>query len=40
MLDYDSSGRLLGIDIGNAAKVELQKLIVNKFPGKIQTDAA
>jgi uncharacterized protein YuzE len=41
VLDYDSSGRLVGIDIDNAAnKVELQKLILSKLPGKIETDAA
>ena len=40
VLDYDSSGRLVGIDIDNAAnKVELQKLILSKLPGKIETDA-
>jgi len=41
VLDYDSSGRLVGIDIDNAAnKVELQQLILSKFPSKIETDAA
>lgn len=41
VLDYDSSGRLVGIDIDNAAnKVELQTLILSKLPGKIETDAA
>ncbi len=41
VLDYDSSGRLVGIDIDNAAnKVELQKLVLSKLPGKIETDAA
>lgn len=41
VLDYDSSGRLVGIDIDNAAnKVELQQLILSKLPGKIETDAA
>lgn len=41
VLDYDSSGRLVGIDIDNAAnKVELQKLILGKLPGKIETDKA
>lgn len=40
VLDYDSSGRLVGIDIDNAAnKFELQKLILSKLPGKIETDA-
>lgn len=37
VLDYDSSGRLVGIDIDNAAnKVELQKLILSKLPGTIE----
>jgi uncharacterized protein YuzE len=41
VLDYDSSGRLMGIDIDNAAnKVELQKLILIKLLGKIKTEAA
>lgn len=41
VLDYDSSGRLVGSDIDNAAnKVELQQLILSKLPGKIETDAA
>jgi uncharacterized protein YuzE len=41
VLDYDSSGRLVGIDIDNVAnKVELQKLILSNLPGKIETDAA
>ena len=41
VLDYDASGRLVGIDIDNAAnKVELQKLILSKLPGKIKTDVA
>lgn len=40
VLDYDSSGRLVGIDIDNATnKVELQQLILSKLPGKIETDA-
>jgi uncharacterized protein YuzE len=35
VLDYDSSGRLVGIDIDNAAnKVELQKLILSKLPAR------
>jgi uncharacterized protein YuzE len=41
VLDYDSGGRLVGIDIDNAAnKVELQQLILSNLPGKIETDAA
>lgn len=41
VLDYDSSGRLVGIDIDNAAtKVEMQKLILSKLLGRIKTEAA
>lgn len=37
VLDYDSSGRLVGSDIDNAAnKVELQNLILSKLPGTIE----
>jgi uncharacterized protein YuzE len=37
VLDYDSSGRLVGLDIDSAAnKVELQNLILSKLPGTIQ----
>jgi len=37
VLDYDSSGRLVGIDIDNAAnKVELQNLILSKLHGTIE----
>jgi uncharacterized protein YuzE len=41
VLDYDAKGNLVGIDIDNAStKVELKKLILNKLPGTIETDAA
>jgi len=41
VLDYDIDGRLVGIDIDNATnKVELQKLILNNLPGKVETAAA
>jgi uncharacterized protein YuzE len=40
VLDYDSEGNLVGIDIDNASgKVDLQKLIVSKLPGPIETVA-
>ncbi len=36
-LDYDADGRLVGIDIDNASsKVEMKKLILNKFPSKVE----
>ncbi len=41
VLDYDSAGNLVGIDIDNASqKVDLKKLTVNKLPGVIQTELA
>jgi uncharacterized protein YuzE len=41
VLDYDVDGRLVGIDIDNAStKVELEKLVLSKLPGKVETAAA
>ena len=41
ILDYDSNGRLVGIDIDNASnKIELKTLILTKMPGKLETIAA
>lgn len=41
VLDYDSRGNLVGIDIDNASeKVELKRLILSKLPGKVETAAA
>ena len=41
LLDYDDKGNLVGIDIDNAStKVELNKLILNKLPGTVETNAA
>ncbi len=38
LLDYDADGKLVGIDIDNASnKVEMEKLILSKIPGKIET---
>ncbi len=38
LIDYDANGRLVGIDIDNASsKVEMEKLILSKIPGKIET---
>ena len=37
LLDYDAEGRLVGIDIDNAShKVDMEKLILNKLPGKVE----
>lgn len=41
VLDYDTDGKLVGIDIDNATnKVELKKLILRGLPGKVETPAA
>jgi uncharacterized protein YuzE len=41
VLDYDASGNLVGIDIDNASKkVDLQKLILSRLPGEVETIAA
>ena len=41
VLDYDASGKLVGIDIDNASsKVALEKLVVSSLPGTVETDVA
>jgi uncharacterized protein YuzE len=41
VLDYDSDGRLVGIDIDNASnKLDLKKVILSNLPGKVITAAA
>ena len=41
VLDYDESGRLVGIDIDNASKkVSLKELTLNKLPIDVHTIAA
>ena len=41
VLDYDAKGNLVGIDIDDASKkVQLELLILNKLPGKVQTITA
>jgi len=41
VLDYDTDGKLVGIDIDNASnKVNLKKLILSKLPGTVETAAA
>ena len=38
VLDYDQSGRLVGIDIDNASdKVQLTRFVVSKIPASIET---
>lgn len=41
VLDYDVSGKLVGIDIDNASqKVQLKELTLSKLPIDIQTSVA
>lgn len=41
VLDYDSRGNLVGIDIDNASKkVQLEQLLVNRLPSQVTTVAA
>ena len=41
VLDYDSEGNLVGIDIDNASKkIELDELTLSKLPIKTQTISA
>ena len=41
LLDYDADGRLVGIDIDSASnKVEMEKLILSKIPGRIEMSSA
>ena len=38
LLDYDSDGNLVGIDIDNASnKVQLKDLILSKLPSRVET---
>ncbi len=38
VLDYDTDGNLVGIDIDNASKkLNLRELIIDKLPSKVQT---
>ncbi len=41
VLDLDSHGQLVGIDIDHASrKVDLNGLVLRGLPGKVETDAA
>ena len=41
VLDYDSAGQLVGIDIDNASrKVQLQRLVLTGMEGKIEQRAS
>ena len=40
VLDYDSAGNLVGIDIDNAStKVQMDTLTLSKLPGRVETIA-
>jgi len=40
VLDYDVSGKLVGIDIDNASnKVELHRFVISKIPAPVETIA-
>lgn len=41
VLDYDTEGTLVGIDIDNASKkIDLHKLVLSKLPGTVEYAAA
>lgn len=41
VLDYDDDGNITGIDIDNASnKINLNEIILNKFPAQLQTITA
>jgi uncharacterized protein YuzE len=41
VLDYNAEGRLVGIDIDEASKrVQLDKLVLSRLPGAVETAAA
>jgi uncharacterized protein YuzE len=40
VLDFDTQGKLVGIDIDNAtSKVELDRIVVSSLPGAFESDA-
>ncbi|MBI3813973.1 MAG: DUF2283 domain-containing protein [Nitrospinae bacterium] len=40
VLDYDETGKLVGIDIDNASKkIQLKELILNRLPSDVHTVA-
>jgi uncharacterized protein YuzE len=41
VLDFDADGQLVGIDVEFASKrVDLQRLVLQAFPAKVETEAA
>ena len=41
VVDYDAEGRVVGIDIDNAGnKIDLERVLLSKLPGLVETEAA
>lgn len=41
VVDYDAQGRVVGIDIDNAGnKIDLERVLLSKLPGAVETEAA
>jgi uncharacterized protein YuzE len=41
IIDYDEKGHVAGIDIDNAShKIDLNEIILNKIPARLQTKTA
>ena len=41
VVDYDAEGRVVGIDIDNAGnKIDLERVLLSKVPGAVETEAA
>jgi uncharacterized protein YuzE len=41
VLDFDSAGRLVGIDIEHASeRVEMQRLVLDRLPSRVETSVA
>ena len=41
VVDYDAEGRVVGIDNDNAGnKIDLERVLLSKLPGLVETEAA
>ncbi|MFM8415365.1 MAG: DUF2283 domain-containing protein [Planctomycetota bacterium] len=41
IVDYDAQGQVVGIDIDNAGnKIDLERVLLSKLPGAVETEAA
>jgi uncharacterized protein YuzE len=41
VVDYDADGKVVGIDIDNAGnKLDLERVLISKMPGAVETEAA